>query len=93
MIRECAVCGEEFDTVKKRKGGYITHCDDCSEETVEKYIGRQGLTNKDASISIIRTDLEYWRSQIARENAAGFNANLPISNAPFEQVREARQDD
>jgi hypothetical protein len=88
MVRECAVCGEEYDPSRKRKGGYIQHCDDCSEEKVEKYLGRPGLTNKDASVTILRTDLQYWKEQLERENAIGFGANLPVGNPAFEKSSE-----
>jgi len=92
-IRECAKCGDEYDPSKKKRGGYIYHCDACSKEKVEKYIGRQGLTNKDSSITVLRENLGYWKQTIKRENAVGINANLPLSSAAFEQIAAEKRDE
>jgi NAD-dependent SIR2 family protein deacetylase len=41
-LRSCESCGAEFDsdsTEKRRAGGKIIHCPDCSTETATKYLG------------------------------------------------------
>jgi len=44
-------------------------------------VGRNsGEAGKGISITIFRSNTDYWRSQLARENKVGFNANLPVSN-------------
>ena len=92
-LRECDVCGDEYDPSKKKRGGYINHCDGCAKEKVERYLGRQGLTNKDASITVLRENLGFWKRTIKRENSIGFNANLPLGSPAFEQVAEGRREE
>ena len=57
MMRLCSLCDSEFDPTskeKKRVGGLISHCPDCSEETTAKYAGVSGGEGKQNSLSIDR---------------------------------------
>lgn len=82
---KCRDCGKVFDAEAKRrlcKIGYYNQCTQCARKAgdVERFVGRPGLTNKDSSIEIFRTNLEFVRAQIRRETAIGFGANLCFSN-------------
>lgn len=94
MIK-CRDCGKRFDPESKRrqvKQGYYNQCLTCSLSTkdVPRYLGRQGLTNKDGSITIFRENLDFVKKVLKRECGAGFNANLSLGNPkqkenPFEE--------
>ncbi len=81
-LRVCRDCGREFNPkLPHNKPGYIDQCGACSKD-VEKYVGRN-KGEKSVQIEIFRTRIEYWRRQLRRENAVGYNANLPVSNPTF----------
>lgn len=74
MLRECAECGDEFDDAsdeKRRAGGRIVHCPDCSEESVVRYVGVQNAAGKQAGCTIVACDsnedaqafLDSWNRQ------------------------------
>lgn len=82
MAKICRDCGKPFEK-KTVKAGYINQCNSCSLKSGDankKYLGRPGLTNKDGSITIFRTDLPFVKAVIRRENAIGPTANLNISS-------------
>lgn len=91
-LRVCRDCETEFDPAKKSyRGGFIDQCSSCSRasgDAEQRYLGKPGLTNKDASIEIFRTDLARVRATINRENRIGFTANLPISSPGAEAAKE-----
>lgn len=82
----CRDCGKEFDPVAKRticKAGFVNQCAHCSRKTGDadtKYLGKQGLTNKDGSITIFRENLAWVKGVIKGENARGFTANLSLGS-------------
>ena len=89
-MRICRTCGGTFGT-KRIKAGFIDQCDACSlrsRDHKKKYVGRPGATNKDASITIIKTDLDAARKQLRRENTCGYGANINLSSAAQERVKE-----
>jgi hypothetical protein len=56
MIRECIECGIEFNdssTAKKRVGGRINECPDCSDEHVVRYLGVQNAAGKMSGCEIL----------------------------------------
>ncbi len=64
----CKECGEEFNPQspeKRRAGGFIYHCADCSEETAVKYLGLRSADGKSAGITILKFDSEEDRSEYA----------------------------
>lgn len=59
MIRECVECGDEFDDAsneKRRAGGKICHCPECSEETVVRYVGVHNAAGKQAGCTVVALD-------------------------------------
>lgn len=56
-MKICKICEIEFDEFsleKKRAGGFITHCPDCSEENTTKYLGLQSADGKAAGVTILQ---------------------------------------
>jgi hypothetical protein len=53
-----------------------------------KYVGKQGLSNKDASIEIFRENLGFVKQVIKGENARGFTANLSLGSPVNECVNQ-----
>ena len=56
MIRDCVHCEFPFDTnspAKKRAGGRINECVDCTGEDVPRYLGVASGDGKMASITIL----------------------------------------
>lgn len=56
-MRMCASCGDEFDPrspAKRRAGGLVTHCVDCSEETSVRYAGISSGEGKMAQVQILK---------------------------------------
>lgn len=80
MHLKCRDCDEEFDPDEKMKQkiGFFNQCIHCARRQgdVERYLGRPGLTNKDGSVEIFRTNLAFVRAVLRRESAIGFTANL-----------------
>lgn len=59
MIRECATCGCEYDTRERQgKPGRLVDCEDCAEETVDRYTGNMIYTHKTAGEIQINKDPE-----------------------------------
>lgn len=71
-MADCIVCGIEYDPKgpeKRRSGGLITHCAECSEETVARHAGVMSGEGKMASVQILQFNsqsdrevyLHYWK--------------------------------
>jgi len=78
MIRICANCEDEFDDMspaKRRAGGLITCCADCSEEKVVKYAGVQSADGKTAQATILKFSSEKDREDYIRfwQNNSGLH--------------------
>lgn len=78
MNRECCHCGETFNAnspSKRRSGGRINECPDCSSETEIRYVGLQAADGKQSQVTILKFSserdkdnyLSFWR------NNSGFN--------------------
>lgn len=89
-MKKCRDCGCQFDPkLKHNKPGYVDQCGCCARD-VERYVGRnQG--GKSVQIAIMRKDTEYWRRVFRRENAIGFNANLPVNHPVAVQKIESKR--
>ncbi len=64
-IITCAECGFDFDllSAEKRKiGGKLIHCPDCSEENTVRYAGVQSADGKTAQATILKFKSEQDRS-------------------------------
>ena len=60
-MRICVHCEIEFDPSsheKRRAGGRINECPDCSEETTVKYAGLQAADGKQSQATILRFSSE-----------------------------------
>jgi len=89
-MRKCRDCGNQFNEKDKfNKPGYIDQCGHCAQD-VERYVGRN-KGGKSVQIEIFRKDTEYWRRQFRRENAIGFNANLPVNHPVAVQKIESKR--
>jgi hypothetical protein len=57
MNKVCVECDAPFDPYSREKrkvGGLITHCVECSHEGTARYAGVAGADGKQASISILK---------------------------------------
>jgi len=77
-MRVCVNCEEEFDErspEKRRVGGLITCCVDCSEEHVVKYAGVQAADGKQAQATILKFKSEQDKKQYISfwRNNSGWN--------------------
>lgn len=58
-MRECSECGMDFNPAspeKRRAGGLVTHCPDCSEETHPRALGFASGDGKQSALSILQFD-------------------------------------
>jgi hypothetical protein len=74
MMINCIHCGEPIPE-KRAELGYDT-CLKCSTE--ERYVGRR--QDKHGDIDIMRSNQDYFKKSLKRENRAGFSANLPFGS-------------
>jgi hypothetical protein len=79
---------------KKKLGGYIYLCDDCSLDTEEensRYLGK--MTEKSAEgIIIFRSDLESIKEQLELESRRGMSPNLNITSPVGELERQQKRE-
>lgn len=99
MIRVCS-CGMEFDPLsveKRRVGGRITECSDCSEETTVKYAGVQAADGKQSQATILKFSSEsdkkrylaFWRNNNGTHKSKSCQLGNHLSTDPgihFETV-------
>ena len=58
-MRDCVSCGAPFDPTslaKRRAGGRINTCPDCSEEPAVRYLGLSAGDGKQAGVTILKFD-------------------------------------
>ncbi len=77
-MRQCVACEESFDPrspEKKKAGGLITHCPDCSDEQTVKYVGLQAADGKQSQATILKFDNNQDKEQYVRfwKNNSGYN--------------------
>jgi hypothetical protein len=77
-MRICAACEEEFDpnsSAKRKAGGLIIHCPECSSEPTIKYAGLQAADGKQNQATIIKFESESDKEAYIRfwKNNSGFN--------------------
>lgn len=78
MIKICSICECEFDinsTEKKKAGGFINHCPQCSNEENPKYLGVASADGKFNQISILKFESKEDRQKYANywKNNSGLN--------------------
>lgn len=77
-MRECTECGDNFNPrspEKRRAGGLISHCPECSEETAVRHVGLTSGDGKQAAISIVALSSEKDRTAFLRywQRASGLH--------------------
>lgn len=78
MTKTCIHCEEEFELnspAKRKAGGKINECPDCSEETETKYAGVQAADGKQAQATILKFNSDEDRENYISfwKNNSGFN--------------------
>jgi hypothetical protein len=76
-IIQCVECGFEFNPCspeKRRVGGKINQCTECSEETTVKYAGVQAADGKQSQATILKFGSEQDKSKYIAfwQNNSGF---------------------
>lgn len=97
----CTECDSSFDSnskEKKRAGGLINHCPDCSEETSVKVVAVSGSDGKMAGIEILRFEteedkkqyIEFWRinSGIYKGKSCQLKGNVSTPSIKFKKIYE-----
>ena len=77
-MRTCVMCGEEFDQnapAKRKAGGRIVDCPDCSEESVVRYAGVQAADGKQAQATILKFNSDKDRTKYLAfwQNNSGYH--------------------
>lgn len=101
-MRTCKSCEAEFDPnspAKRAAGGLITHCPECSEETVVPYLGLQSGDGKASGVTILKFDSQADREEyrqvwwvnsgmmVGKSCQLGYQKRTP--NVRFRKVYEA----
>jgi len=100
LIKQCIACEEEFDVnspAKKKAGGKINLCPDCSEETTVKYAGLQAADGKQSQATILRFKSEqdkekylaFWKNNSGLYKSKSCQLGNHLSTTPdveFETV-------
>lgn len=88
-LRDCSECGVSFDPhspAKRKAGGKIHHCPDCSEEVSTPYLGVVGGDGKQSSVSVIKFDSQSDRDKYQRwfQSVSGYNTgkNCQMGHEP-----------
>jgi hypothetical protein len=103
MKQICTECDSEFDTnspEKKRAGGKIFHCADCSEENAVKYLGLQSGDGKAAGLTILSFEDEqdrekyssFWKNNSGMNKSKSCQLGNHLSTTPgvkFKKIHEA----
>ena len=102
--RECVVCGCDFDPnslAKRRVGGLVTTCAECSSENSTKYLGLTAGDGKQAGITVLKfasqEDREAYRQMwwVNSGGTTGKGCQLRIQkrnpNVHFQKVHESGQ--
>jgi hypothetical protein len=101
-MKICKICEIDFDEnsiEKRRAGGLIVHCPECSDETNTKYLGLQSGDGKSAGVTILsfssNEDRESYREmwRINSGMTVGKSCQMMIQrstpNVKFKKVYEA----
>ena len=102
MIRECVHCECSFDTnspAKKRVGGRINECVDCTDEDVPRYLGVASGDGKMASIAILSFSninereqyKSFWANNSGLHRGHGCQLGSHLSTTPGIKFRTVTQ--
>ncbi len=100
-LRDCQECNRPFDPrspAKKKVGGKIFHCPDCSEEVTVKVLGVQASAGKMAGVEILRFESQedreqykrYWAiaSGLKNSKSCQLNNKQTVPGVGFKKVHE-----
>lgn len=101
-IIECKECGLTFDLFsqeKRKAGGLIFNCPDCSEEQHIKYAGVQSADGKQSQATILKFEsnedkeayLKFWRNNSGQNVGKKCQLGAHLSTTPaikFETITE-----
>ncbi len=101
-MRDCISCGAPFDPhslAKRRAGGRINTCPDCSDEPAVKYLGLSAGDGKQAGVTILKFDSHADREEYRQAwwvnsgGTTGKNCQLRIQkrtpNVRFQTVTQS----
>lgn len=95
---ECVECGQEFNQnspEKRRAGGLVTHCPECSEETTTRHAGVMSGDGKQAAVQVLAFERPEDRNQFLNFWAASTGLhtgkNCQISRLPSPQALHFRK--
>lgn len=92
-MRICTECDIEFDersAEKRRVGGRINHCIECSQETTVRYAGVQAADGKQAQATILKfnneTDkakyISFWQNNSGYHRGKNCQLGSHLSTTP-----------
>lgn len=92
-ILNCKNCSCEYDlhSLEKRKaGGYIFLCPDCSQENVIKYVGLQSADGKQSQATILKFEsegdkekyLSFWQNNSGLHKSKACQLGNHLSSTP-----------
>ena len=88
-LRDCSECGVSFDPhspAKRKAGGKIRHCPDCSEETQTPYLGVVGGEGKQGGVSVVKFESQLDRDLYQKwfQSASGYHTgkNCQMGHRP-----------
>jgi len=98
MIKHCIECGEDFDLnslAKRRAGGLINHCPECSVETTVMYAGVQAADGKQSQATILKFNTEqdkanyisFWKNNSGYHKGKSCQLGAHLSTTPSVQFQ------
>jgi hypothetical protein len=90
----CKICEVEFQKKTVRRG-YINVCDTCSlqHDEVERFLGRQGSSNKSASIFVVRENLAHFKRLLQFENRRGPGCTLNLGSTVNQHIKDGKKEE
>lgn len=92
-IINCVICESEFDLhspEKRRAGGRVNHCADCSEESTVRYAGLQAADGKQSQATILKFEseqdktkyLHFWQNNSGLHKGKSCQLGNHLSTTP-----------
>ena len=81
-MRDCLSCGVTFDAAsfaKRRVGGLISTCVECSDEPIVKYLGLSAGDGKQASLTVLKFESHADREEYRQ--AFWVNSGMMVGKA------------
>lgn len=89
----CVDCGFDFDLhspEKRRAGGKVNTCADCSEETTVKYVGVSAGEGKASNVTVLKFDsesdrhnyMEFWKANSGLHKGKSCQLSRGLKSTP-----------